>query len=64
MILYDHDCFYAFLVYKKNDLGYKTKRRIAMELRDMITEIFNHFAGGDPGRYSKLVIKMVNFFRP
>ena len=29
-----------FLIYKKvNDLGYKTKRRIAMEIRDMITAI-------------------------
>ena len=40
------------LIYKKvNDLGYKTaKRRIAMELRDMITEILIIFAGGDPGK--------------
>ncbi len=43
------------LIYKKvNDLGYKTaKRRIAMELRDMITEIFIIFAGGDPGKVFK-----------
>jgi hypothetical protein len=43
------------LIYKKaNALGYKTaKRRIAMELRDMITEIFIIFAGGDPGKVFK-----------
>ena len=43
------------LIYKKvNDLGYKTaKRRIAMELRDMITEILIIFAGGDPGKVFK-----------
>ena len=36
-------------IYKKaNDLGYKTaKRRITMELRDMITAILIVFAGGD-----------------
>ncbi|WP_197091710.1 transposase, partial [Sphingobacterium endophyticum] len=40
------------LIYKKaNNLGYKTaKRRIAMELRDMITAILIIFAGGDPGK--------------
>ena len=43
------------LIYKKvNDLGYKTaKRRIAMELRDMITAILIIFAGGDPGKVFK-----------
>jgi len=43
------------LIYKKADaLGYKTaKRRIAMELRDMITEILIIFAGGDPGKVFK-----------
>ena len=43
------------LIYKKvNDLGYKTaKRRIAMELRDMITEILIIFAGGDPRKVFK-----------
>lgn len=43
------------LIYKKvNDLGYKTaKRRIAMELRDMITEIFIIFAGGNPDKVFK-----------
>ena len=43
------------LIYKKaNALGYKTaKRRISMELRDMITEIFIIFAGGNP----KIVFK-------
>ena len=43
------------LIYKKvNALGYKTaKRRIAMELRDMITEILIIFAGGDPGKVFK-----------
>jgi len=43
------------LIYKKvNDLGYKTaKRRIAMELRDMITEILIIFAGGDPDKVFK-----------
>lgn len=43
------------LIYKKvNDLGYKTaKRRIAMELRDMITGILIIFAGGDPGKVFK-----------
>jgi hypothetical protein len=37
------------LIYKKaNNLGYKTaKRRITMELRDMITAILIVFAGGD-----------------
>jgi hypothetical protein len=40
------------LIYKKvNDLGYKTaKRRIAMELRDMITAILIIFAGGNPDK--------------
>ena len=43
------------LIYKKaNDLGYKTaKRRIAMEIRDMITAILIIFAGGDPGKVFK-----------
>lgn len=43
------------LIYKKtNNLGYKTaKRRIAMELRDMITEILILFAGGDPTKVFK-----------
>lgn len=43
------------LIYKKaNNLGYKTaKRRIAMELRDMITEILIIFAGGDPEKVFK-----------
>ena len=43
------------LIYKKaNALGYKTaKRRISMELRDMITEILIIFAGGNP----KIVFK-------
>ena len=43
------------LIYKKaNDLGYKTaKRRIAMELRDMITAILIVFAGGDPAKVFK-----------
>ena len=43
------------LIYKKaNSLGYKTaKRRIAMELRDMITEILIIFAGGDPAKVFK-----------
>ena len=43
------------LIYKKaNNLGYKTaKRRIAMELRDMITAILIIFAGGDPGKVFK-----------
>ena len=43
------------LIYKKaNAFGYKTaKRRIAMELRDMITEILIIFAGGDPGKVFK-----------
>lgn len=43
------------LIYKKvNDLGYKTaKRRIAMELRDMITAILIIFAGGNPGKVFK-----------
>ena len=41
------------------------KRRIAMELRDMITEILIIFAGGDPERYSKLSHKNgKDFFRP
>jgi len=43
------------LIYKKaNDLGYKTaKRRIAMELRDMITAILIIFAGGNPEKVFK-----------
>jgi transposase len=43
------------LMYKKvNDLGFKTaKRRIAMELRDMITAILIIFAGGDPAKVFK-----------
>lgn len=43
------------LIYKKaNNLGYKTtKRRIAMELRDMITAILIVFAGGDPAKVFK-----------
>ena len=43
------------LIYKKaNHLGYKTaKRRIAMELRDMITAILIVFAGGDPAKVFK-----------
>lgn len=43
------------LIYKKaNDLGYKTaKRRITMELRDMITAILILFAGGDPAKIFK-----------
>lgn len=43
------------LIYKKaNNLGYKTaKRRMAMELRDMITEILIVFAGGDPQKVFK-----------
>lgn len=43
------------LIYKKaNDLGYKTaKRRIAMELRDMITVILIIFAGGNPDKVFK-----------
>lgn len=43
------------LIYKKaNDLGYKTaKRRITMELRDMITAILIVFAGGDPAKVFK-----------
>ena len=43
------------LIYKKaNDLGYKTaKRRITMELRDMITAILIVFAGGDPTKVFK-----------
>lgn len=43
------------LIYKKaNNLGYKTaKRRITMELRDMITAILIVFAGGDPGKVFK-----------
>lgn len=43
------------LIYKKaNDLGYKTaKRRITMELRDMITAILILFAGGDPAKVFK-----------
>ncbi|WP_326983200.1 transposase [Chryseobacterium sp. MYb264] len=43
------------LIYKKaNSLGYKTaKRRITMELRDMITAILIVFAGGDPAKVFK-----------
>ena len=43
------------LIYKKaNNLGYKTaKRRIAMELRDMITAILIIFAGGVPLKFSR-----------
>jgi hypothetical protein len=43
------------LIYKKvNSLGYKTaKRRITMELRDMITAILIVFAGGDPSKVFK-----------
>lgn len=43
------------LIYKKtNDLGYKTaKRRITMELRDMINAILILFAGGDPNKVFK-----------
>ena len=43
------------LIYKKvNNLGYKTaKRRIGMELRDMITAILIVFAGGDPAKVYK-----------
>lgn len=43
------------LIYKKvNNLGYKTaKRRIAMELQDMITAILIVFAGGDPTKVFK-----------
>lgn len=43
------------LIYKKaNNLGYKTaKRRITMELRDMITTILIVFAGGDPAKVFK-----------
>lgn len=43
------------LIYKKaNGLGYKTaKRRITMELRDMITAILIVFAGGDPAKVFK-----------
>lgn len=43
------------LIYKKaNNLGYKTaKRRMVMELRDMITAILIVFAGGDPAKVFK-----------
>ena len=43
------------LIYKKaNNIGYKTaKRRITMELRDMITAILIVFAGGDPAKVFK-----------
>lgn len=43
------------LIYKKvNNIGYKTaKRRIAMELRDMITTILIIFAGGNPDKVFK-----------
>ena len=45
---------------KANALGYKTaKRRIAMELRDMITAILIVFAGEILQRFTKLkLIKM------
>uniref|UniRef100_UPI001EEE3DDE IS4 family transposase n=2 Tax=Elizabethkingia anophelis TaxID=1117645 RepID=UPI001EEE3DDE len=48
-------CSMLLLIYKKaNALGYKTaKRRIAMELRDMITAILIVFAGGDPAKVYK-----------
>ena len=43
------------LIYKKaNNIGYKTaKRRIALELRDMITAILIIFAGGNPDKVFK-----------
>ena len=43
------------LIYKRaNNLSYRTaKRRIAMELRDMITAILIIFAGGDPKKVFK-----------
>src|SRR5690606_18561588 len=43
------------LIYKKaNNVGYKTaKRRIAMQLRDMITAMLIIFEGGDPGKVFK-----------
>ena len=43
------------LIYKKaNNFGYKTaKRRITMELREMITAILIVFAGGDPAKVFK-----------
>ena len=43
------------LIYKKvNDLGHKTaKRRIAMEIRAMITAILIIFAGGNPDKVFK-----------
>ncbi|HAO09528.1 MAG TPA: IS4 family transposase [Chryseobacterium sp.] len=43
------------LIYKKaNNLGYKTaKRRIAMELRDMVTAVLIIFAGGNPDKVFK-----------
>lgn len=43
------------LIYKKeNNIGYKTaKRRINMELREMITAILITFAGGDPRKVFK-----------
>lgn len=43
------------LIYKKaNNIGYKTaKRRITMELRDMITAVLIVFAGGDPAKVFK-----------
>ena len=43
------------LIYKKaNNLGYKTaNRRIAMELRDMVTAILIIFAGGNPDKVFK-----------
>ena len=48
---------------KANALGYKTaKRRIAMELRDMITAILIVFAGEILQRFTKLkLIKMAGF---
>ena len=43
--------FNALLIYKKNDLGYKTaKRRIAMESRYDYRNTY-HFAGGNPEKF-------------
>ena len=49
---------------KANALGYKTaKRRIAMELRDMITAILIVFAGEILQRFTKLkLIKIIGKF--
>ncbi|MDC8027337.1 hypothetical protein NBY09_14380, partial [Elizabethkingia anophelis] len=61
-------CSMLLLIYKKaNALGYKTaKRRIAMELRDMITAILIVLQGEILQRFTKL--KLIkngrNFFRP